>query len=138
MHFAPFLELKSLGVLTTATMKANRIAGCPLKREIDLKKEVRGSICYRSEANSGIVLVRWFDNKSVVSTYSSPTTSGTVKRWNQSSKRHILVRFPEIVKDYNSVMGLVDLTDMLIALYSPIKTHGWYLKVLIHCKVNPL
>ena len=86
------LELKSLGVLATATMKAKRIAGCPLKREIDLKKEGRGSICYRSDANSGIVLVRWFDNKSVqlVSTYSSPTTSGTVKRWDQSSKRHML------------------------------------------------
>ena len=47
---------------------------------------------------------------------------------------------PEIVKDYNSAMGVLDLTDMLIALYSPIKTHRWYLKVLIHCtdicKVN--
>ena len=39
---------------------------------------------------------------------------------------------PEIVKDYNSAMGVVDLTDMLIALYSSIKTHRWYLKVLIH------
>ena len=44
-------ELKSLGVLTTATMKADNIAGCPLKCEIDLKKEGRGSICYRSDAN---------------------------------------------------------------------------------------
>ena len=47
---------------------------------------------------------------------------------------------PEIVKDYNSAMGVLDLTDMLIALYSPIKTHRCYLKVLIHCadicKVN--
>ena len=47
---------------------------------------------------------------------------------------------PEIAKDYNSAMGVVDLTDMLIALYSPKKTHRWYLKVLIHCadicKVN--
>ena len=74
------IELKSLGVLTTATTKANSIADCPLKCEIDLKKEGRGSICYRSDAHSGIVLGRWFDNKSVqlVSTYSSPTTSGTV------------------------------------------------------------
>ena len=37
---------------------------------------------------------------------------------------------PEIVKDYNSAMGVMDLTDMLIALYSPKKTHRWYLKVL--------
>ena len=101
------LELKSLGILTTATVRANRIAGCPLKCEKDLKKEARGSSSYRSDANSGIVLVRWFDNKSVqlVSTYSSPATSGTVKRWDQLSKRHILVPCPQIVKDYNSAIG---------------------------------
>ena len=101
------LELKSLGILTTATVRANRIAGCPLKCEKDLKKEGRGSSSYISDANSGIVLVRWFDNISVqlVSTYSSPATSGTVKRWNQSSNWHILVPCPEIVKNYNSVIG---------------------------------
>ena len=76
-----------------------------------------------------------------MSTCSSLVTSGTVKRWDQSSKRPILVPCPEIVKDYNSAMGGVDLADMLIALYrSPIKTHRLYLKVLIHCvdicKVN--
>ena len=119
-------------------MKANRVAACPLKREIDLKKEGCGNICYRSDANSGIVLVRWFDNKSVqlVSTYSSSTISDTVKRWDQSSKRYILVPCPDIVKYCNSAMGVVDLTDMLTALYSLIKYHRWYLKVLIHCKIN--
>ena len=101
------LELKSLGILTTATIRANRIAGCPLKCEKDLKKESRGSTSYRSDANSGIVLVRWFDNMSVqlASTYSSRATSGTVKLWDQPSKRHILVPCPGIVKDYNSAMG---------------------------------
>ena len=101
------LELKSLGILTTATIRANRIVGCPLKCEKDLKKEGRGSTFYRSDANSGIVLVWWFDKKSVqlVFTYSSPATSGTVKLWYQSSKRHKLVPCPDIVKDYNSAMG---------------------------------
>ena len=108
-----------------------------------MKKDGRGSSSYRSDANSGIVLVRWFDNKPVqlVSTYSYPTTSGTVKRWDQSSKQHILVPCLEIVKGYNSALARVELADMLIALYrSPMKTHRWYLKVLIHCvdvsKVN--
>ena len=59
----PFcLELKSLGTLTTATIRANRIAGCLLKCEKDLKKKGRESSFYRSDANSGVVLVRWFDN----------------------------------------------------------------------------
>ena len=55
-----YLELKSLGILTKAIIRANRIAGCPLKCEKDLKKEGRGSTSYRSDVNSGIVLVRLF------------------------------------------------------------------------------
>ena len=96
------LGLKSLSILITATIRANRVAGCPLKCEKELKKRDA-----QVSPNSGIVLVRWFDNKSVqlVSTYSPPATSSTLKRWDQSSKWHLLVPCPEIVKDYNSAMG---------------------------------
>ena len=135
--------MKSLGILKAAIIRANGIANCPLKCEKDLKEEGCGSalrdlmliLLY-------IVLVWWFDSKSnqLMFTYSSPATSCIVKHWDQSSKRQKLVPCPEIVKD--STMRWVDLADMLIALYcSPIKTHQWYLKVLIHrvdiCKVNP-
>ena len=54
-----------------------------------IEEQGRASTSYRSDANSGIVLVRWFDNKSgqLVPTYSPPaTTSSTLKRWDQSSK----------------------------------------------------
>ena len=34
------LKLKSMGILTTATVRANRTAGCPLLSEKDLKKMV--------------------------------------------------------------------------------------------------
>ena len=52
------LELKLLGIVTTATTRANGITGCPLKWEKDLKKEGRGNSSYKSDANSGIVLVQ--------------------------------------------------------------------------------
>ena len=47
----------------------------------------------------------------------------------------------DIVKNYSSVMGGVDLADMLISLYrTPYKTRRWYLRVVVHlldiCKVN--
>ena len=49
------------------------------------EEEGRASTSCRSDANSGIVLVRWFDKSvQLVSTYSPPATSGTVKHWNQS------------------------------------------------------
>ena len=72
------LELKSLGILTTATIRANRIAGCPLKCEKNLKKEGRGSTSYRSDANSGIALVRWFDNKPVHCHFRHCKTLGSI------------------------------------------------------------
>ena len=33
------LKLRSVGILTTATIRANRTAGCPLLSENDLKKK---------------------------------------------------------------------------------------------------
>ena len=47
----------------------------------------------------------------------------------------------DIVKNYNSAMGGVDLSDMLISLYrTPYKTGRWYLRAVVHlldiCKVK--
>ncbi|CAB3977807.1 Hypothetical predicted protein [Paramuricea clavata] len=113
------LKLKSLGYPTTATVRANRIAKCPLKSEKQLKKDGRGSFDYRTD----------------------DTSSKKVKRWDGKAKKHVDVKCPDVVCQYNESMGGVDLADMLIALYrTKIKTKRWYLKVLFHCvdiaKVN--
>nr|XP_047143108.1 piggyBac transposable element-derived protein 3-like [Hydra vulgaris] len=129
------LKLKIDGILTTATIRSNRIKKCPLSAEKELKKKGRGSSCYFTDVNSGLVLVRWFDNKCVqlVSTFSSPISLSNVKRWNRKNKSYVSVSCPEIVKEYNKSMGGVDLADMLISLYrTPIKTKRWYLKVIFH------
>ena len=73
--------------------------------------------------------------------FRSPDVVGTVKRWDSKSKSHVQVPHPQIVKQYNSAMGGVDLVDMLISLHLyPMKCKRWYLKVLVHCmdicKVN--
>ena len=43
-----------------ATVRKNRIAGCPLKSEQELKTMGRGSFDYRTDSNSQLHLVRWF------------------------------------------------------------------------------
>ena len=75
------LKLKSFGILTTATTRANRLAGCLLKAEKDVKNEGCGSSSFRVDINSGIMLLRWFGNKSaqLASTISSVVVSDTVK-----------------------------------------------------------
>lgn len=138
------LKLKSSGIFTTATFRTNRLKGCPLASDKELKKEGRGSYDYRTDVNSGIHVVKWYDNKCVhlASTFSGVGTSGFVKRWDSKRKSHKNVSLPDMVSDYNSSMGGVDLADMLITLYrTEITTKKrWYLKLIFHmvdiCKVN--
>ena len=59
------LKMKFFGILTTATIRANRFSVCPLKAEKDWKNEGHGSLSFRTDANSGVMLLRWFDKNLV-------------------------------------------------------------------------
>ena len=113
------LKLKSLGYQTTATLRKNRIAKCPLKSEKDLNKDGRGSFDYRTDANSQLHIVRWLNNKCVqlVSSYAGVKASKAVKRWDRKAKTHVDVNCPDMVSQYNESMGGADYADMLIAIY---------------------
>ena len=58
-------ELMKQGFHYICTIRGNRLHGAPLVSETNLKKQGRGSISSVYKKNSKIVLVRWFDNKSV-------------------------------------------------------------------------
>ena len=57
--------LKSFGIFSTATFRANRLNGCPLSNKKELKEQGRGSFDYRTDGNTGLHVVKWFDNKCV-------------------------------------------------------------------------
>ena len=63
--------------------------------------------------------MKWFDNQSVHVTANRVTgyIFHKVQRWDGKAKNHVMVDCPDIVKNYNSAMGGVDLADMLISLY---------------------
>ena len=138
------LLLKSEGIFTTVTFRANRLNGCPLSADKDLKKEGRGAFVYRTDVNSGLHVMKWYDNKcvNVTSTFSGVKASSTVKRWDSKKKEHVDVKVPDLIADYNRSMGGIDLAEMLISLYrTQITTKKrWYLKIIFHlvdiCKVN--
>ena len=138
------LKLKTLGIISVGNIRSNRIQNCPFDTEKDMKKSGRGSSSYRVDANSGLMVMKWLDNKPVSCLHQIMETaeiSSKVKRWDGRSKSHVLVDCPDIVKKYNSAMGGVDLADMLISLYrTSYKTRRWYLRVVAHlldvCKVN--
>ena len=137
------LELKANGILTAATIRENRLAGCTLKAEKELKKEGRGSFTYQTDQNTALTVIRWYDNRCVqlVSTYLGVEASETVQRWDSKTRSHVPITCPEMVIQYNKSMGGVDLADMLIALYRcKVKTKRWYLALIFHAldiaKVN--
>ena len=126
-----------MGILATRTFRMNRLAGCLLMSNKDLKKECRGSFDYRTDMNSILCIIKWHDNKAVAVAYTfgGTGTSSTKKRWDAKSKNHIDLSYLDMIRDYNQRMGGVDLSDMLIALYRvDIETRKrWYLKTITHC-----
>ena len=120
------------GFWTVGTIRQDRTRGCKLKSEKELKKEGRVSYDGSVDLNSGIVIVRWFDNKAVqlISKYIVIEPIDKVERRSKSAGKMITVSRPKIVKVYNSVMGGVNLFDMFQALYRlDRKSRSWYMRI---------
>ena len=64
------------------TIRSNRLQGCPLKSEKEMKAIGRGAIDIATDANCGITVVRWLDNRIVTatSTYVGAEPLSSVKR----------------------------------------------------------
>ena len=119
MFFGLCLELDQMGFLTIATIRSDRIKSCLLTCEKDLKKRGRGAHAYRTDLNSRMSVLRWYDNKCIqmCSNYSDPAPTSTIKRWGRKEKKEIEISCPTIVAEYNTYREGVDLSDMLISLF---------------------
>ena len=117
---------------------ANRIQGCPLQSNKDMTKAGRGAIDFKSDAEPGIVVVKWLDNNTI---HVGVEPLGTIQRWCPAEKKDVNIQCPQMILRYNKGMGGVDLADMLISLYQiKMKTRRWYIKIFWHlvdiAKVN--
>lgn len=137
------LYLKRIGIKAVGTVRTNRIHGCPLEDAKVFKSKDRGHSDYRTDKNSGVILVKWLDNSAVLlaSNFIGVEPQGTIERWDKKANERKQVPCPAIVKSYNKSMGGVDLADMLISLYRiQARTKRWYIKVFWHlvdiAKVN--
>lgn len=136
-------KLKSVGIWSIGTVRNNRLRGCTFKTDRQLQEEGRGAYDYRTEIESGVFALKWFDNRNVhfASSYVGREPVGTVRRWSKTSRSYVDVLCPAIVAQYNRFMGGVDLNDMLIALYrKDIRSKRFYLRIIFHlvdmCVVN--
>ena len=67
------------------------LTGCRIVDEKELNKQGRSSGCYMVELNSGIIVLMWFDNKSlqIATTCADPTDKQTIQRCDRASTKHI-------------------------------------------------
>lgn len=57
-----FREMKLLRILASGTIRSNRLLGCELKSDKELKKEGRRSHDSKITEDEDVVIVRWHDN----------------------------------------------------------------------------
>jgi len=133
---APLLvKLKERGMLYTGTVRQNRMAGCELKAEQELKRDGRGSYDTKTEITHNISAVRWYDNRVVtlMSTASGVDPIGKAKRWNKAAKEYKEVTVPAVIVDYNQNMGGIDRMDSYLAKYRcKLRSRRWYMYLFWH------
>uniref|UniRef100_A0A3B3RJN9 PiggyBac transposable element-derived protein domain-containing protein n=1 Tax=Paramormyrops kingsleyae TaxID=1676925 RepID=A0A3B3RJN9_9TELE len=127
----------SIGIHCLGTVRTNRLKGCPLKTDKEMKKMGRGSFEEKIATYDGVQIIanKWQDNRSVtlLSTFTGAHPVLQVERWDKTKKETINVTCPTSVSVYNKHMGGVDLMDSLIALYrTKIRSRKWYIRIFFH------
>lgn len=136
------MALKERSMFYVRTVKSNRLKGVTLKTEKELKKEGRGTSDHQVEECEKLIVVRWYDNRTVdvISNYIGVNPTDNVRRWDKASKSYIEVERPAIIEEYNKCMGGIYLLDSLTSLYkqrhrlmiAAVNSWIWYRR---HCKL---
>lgn len=80
--------LKAKGLWYVGTVRENRLQGCSLKAEKDLRKGGRGSMDSLVECDSNVVVVRWYDNRKVdvISSFVGIEPVEQVRRFDKTAR----------------------------------------------------
>lgn len=131
-------ELISRGLKCAGTIMKNRIPADVLDlQESDgsLKRRGRGSYQVLTNADSTIAITKWLDNKPVMmlSTAHAANVTDTCSRWCKKNKVYVDVTRPEVIRQYNSKMGGVDMADRLLAVCpARSRTKKWPVRFISH------
>ncbi|CAH2101779.1 unnamed protein product [Euphydryas editha] len=131
-------ELSKRGIKCTGTVMKNRIPKYiqdDMDSDICLKRRGRGSHDVLVREDGGIAITKWFDNKPVtlLSSIYAAEEVDECSRYDRRLKRFVLVPRPQVIREYNSNMGGVDLTDRLLAVCpARARTKKWTVRFLSH------
>ena len=75
--------------MSCRTVRQNCLQGCPLKSNKELNQSGCGSLDYKSDVISGVIVAKWLDNKPVhiASNFVGVEPMGSVERWCQKAKK---------------------------------------------------
>ena len=130
-------ELAKRAIYCLGTVRTNRLQGCNLLSDKELKKKGRGAY-HEKECVIGTTTLRavkWFDSKAVslLTSFESAEPAGSVKRWDKKTKAKVNVPRPQMVATYNKLMGGVDLLDALIGMYRiKLRSKKYYHRIFFH------
>ena len=88
-----------------------RLPGCKFSSDGYLKKKERGVFAEKQCCfdEFSIPTVKWYDNIDVVlaSTFAKVHPVNIIQRWDRAKKGRIKIDYPDIVKEYNTFMGVL-------------------------------
>ncbi|XP_044040956.1 piggyBac transposable element-derived protein 4-like [Siniperca chuatsi] len=124
-------------IYLTGTVMKGRVKQAMNKLPDDktLKHQGRGAVSTVTRADGKLCVVKWYDNKPVVmlSTVHSEQPEDTCQRWSKKGKKYVTVTRPSIVREYNSKMGGVDMSDRMMSYYRmSVRTKKWTIRMLMH------
>ena len=128
--------LKQKKIWTVGIIRPNRLKGCTLLIDQELKNKGRGACDFKVDQEHGVIIVKWYDNRPVqlISSYSGVEPRDKFNRWSVASKQRVEIDRPSIVKEYNRYMDGVDLCDMMIEFYrTNIRNNKWYMRIVYYC-----
>lgn len=110
-------HLSALGYCATGTVRDNRLADCPLKKQHKIMaKQKRGA--HEFSSSEKVIVFQWKDNKVVTAASNFESSEiGTTKRYCRETKSKITVPQPKLFDRYNKGMGGVDKLDGMVAVY---------------------
>ena len=130
-------ELAKRKIYCLGTVRTNRLRGCNLLQDKELKRNGRGSFDEKESKNGRTTIraIKWYDSKAVtfLTSFESAYPVETVQRWDKSSKSKTDIPCPKVVQTYNKFMGGVDLLDSLIGLYRiKLRSKKFYHRIFFH------
>lgn len=131
-------ELSKRGIKSTGTLMKNRIPGAirnSIESDLELKRRGRGSYQTLTRDDDVVSLTKWYDNKPVIilSSIHAANDVDLCKRWCKKDKRYVMVDRPEVIREYNTNMGGVDMADRLLAVCpARARTKKWTTRFISH------